>query len=385
MSRPVLFVLLVTAVFLQAGAYGLTFLLPRLFAVFGANEKAVGTMLLFTTAATLLTVLFSGHLADRFGRVRILGHAGLTISLALLLYGQATGTGPLLAVASILLGAGWGLTYALVPVVVSALVDPAERVRYFAMLSVAFMAGFGISPVLTSHLEKNGFAVADAFHLYAGLCALSAVLFYAAVRPARRHRHSNAPELPSSLGPASIAAVFRSRARTPIVLAFLGACVFAGINNFQTVLADAKGLDYSTFFLVYTLTVIAFRVVLVGINLAAPYRVITLQLLLTCASVLLFMLIGGSTPLYVLFAMLFGIGYGASFPIIYAMAANDAAKGLVPQSLQLFALVYFGGVFGFPFIAGWLIVEAGHTVLLGFVALVAAAETLMAARRALSR
>jgi hypothetical protein len=50
------------AIFLQAGAYGLTFMLPRLFAEFGANEKVVGAMLFVTAIATIDTVYFTGHI-----------------------------------------------------------------------------------------------------------------------------------------------------------------------------------------------------------------------------------------------------------------------------------------------------------------------------------
>ncbi len=110
MSRLLLFILFFMAIFLQAGAYGLTFMLPRLFAAFGANEKTVGAMLFVTTVSTLITVYFSGHLADRFGRVRTLGLACAAIAVALLLYGRSQSVGPALVGASLLLGMGWGLT-----------------------------------------------------------------------------------------------------------------------------------------------------------------------------------------------------------------------------------------------------------------------------------
>ena len=72
-----------------------------------------------------------------------------------------------------------------------------------------------------------------------------------------------------------------------------------------------------------------------------------------------------------------------SYPILVAMAAKDADKDLVAQTLQLFALSYFAGIFGFPLIAGWMIVEIGSTVLLTLIALLAAIEASLALRRAL--
>jgi MFS family permease len=102
----------------------------------------------------------------------------------------------------------------------------------------------------------------------------------------------------------------------------------------------------------------------------------------TRSSVGLFIFSAGSVPLYVAVAVLFGLGYGVSYPILVAMAANDAEEHLQPQTLQLFALTYFIGIFGFPLIAGWVIVEVGPTPLLIFVAVLAAVEATMALRRA---
>jgi len=64
------------------------------------------------------------------------------------------------------------------------------------------------------------------------------------------------------------------------------------------------------------------------------------------------------------------------------MAANDAEEHLGPQTLQLFALTYFFGIFGFPLVAGWVIVEFGSIPLLVFVAVLAAIEATTALRRA---
>jgi len=384
MPRPVVFALFLLAVFLQAGAYGLTFMLPRLYEAFGANEKIVGATLLATALSTILTVYFSGHLSDLFGRVNTLGVACLAIAVALFLYGWVSAVGPGLWLASILLGFGWGLTYSLAPIVMSRLVGPDERVRYFALLSVFIMAGFGLAPVMASALESFGFSASAAFYIVAMQCAFAAVLFFALQGPVRAQAKNPGPEASSRLTPANVAEILRSRALVPVTMVCLGASVFAGMSNFQTVFAEARGLDYAQFFLFYTLTVVVFRLLLVrfkgGTN---PYRTIAGLQYLMCASVVLFMVIGGNAPLYVVVAVLFGLGYGVSYPILVAMAANDADDHLEPQTLQLFALTYFVGIFGFPLIAGWMIVEVGVMPLLTLVAVLAAIEASLALKRAL--
>lgn len=383
MSRILIFSLYFAAIFLQAGAYGLTFMLPRLFDSFGANEKVVGLMLFVTTLSTIATVYLSGHLSDLLGRIRTLGIACIAISASLLLYGILDTVGAGLMIASLLLGFGWGLTYSLGPIVLTRLVRADERVRYFTLLSVFVMAGFGLAPVLASLLESLGHSVRVAFFVTAALCIVSAVLFVLLDQPIKAQAINARPEAPSRITLAALSRILKSRAFLPVAMACLGASVFAGMNNFQTVFADARGLDYASFFLTYTVTVVVFRLVLARFKGGeSPYLTIALLQYVMCLSVVLFIFSGASLPLYLTVAVLFGIGYGVSYPILAAMAANDAEDDLSAQTLQVFALSYFVGIFGFPLIAGWLIVEVGAGPLLVFIAVLAAIEATMALRRA---
>lgn len=385
MSRAATFGFFYAAVFLQAGAYGLTFMLPRLFETFGANEKAVGSMLFITAISTLITVYFAGHLTDRFGRVRMLGIGCATIAVSLASFGLASGIGAWVISASVLLGFGWGLTYALTPIVLTTLISKEHRVRGFTLLSVAVMAGFGLSPVLAFVLVDSGFSLNAAFFVNAALCTLSAVLFFTLIRPVQSHALQFGSPIRSSLSIGSVISILKSPARLPVVMVCIGASVFAGLNNFQTVFADERGLNYADYFLVYAFTVVIFRLVLArfkgGRN---PYLTIALLQYIMFASVVLMFAIGDSAPLYWVVAFLFGVGYGVSYPILVAMAARDADDNLLAQTLQLFALTYFVGVFGFPLVAGWLIVEMGTSALLMLTALLAGIEATMALVRAMS-
>ncbi len=383
MQRYVLFGFFFFAVFLQAGAYGLTFMLPELFADFGANEKAVGFMLLITAMATLVSVALSGHIADLFGRLPTLSGACGCIAVALVLYGQAGRLGVGITAASILLGVGWGLTYTLAPIVLTRIVIPEQRVRYFALLSVAVMAGFGLTPVLASVLERMGYAVSLTFYITGAICVLAAGLFLLITPHVRDHSIESGAEALSRLTTAAFVNVMRTPARLPIVMVLLGACVFAGMNNFQTVYADQRGLDYAQYFLIYTVTVVALRLLLAGFRGGPnPYRVIAwLQYVMT-GSVVLFIFSGSSLVSYGLVALLFGVGYGVSYPILAAMAANDADDHVLSQTLQLFALSYFVGIFGFPLFAGWLLVDYGSLSVLLVSALLAMTEASLALKRA---
>ncbi len=379
MSRLVLFSLFFLAVFLQSGTYGLTFLLPDLFIEFGANEKDVGRMLLITALTTLITVYYSGHLSDAIGRLKTLGLSGYAITAALFLYSIAENIGPALTIASALIGFGWGLMYTLAPVVLTRLSNTENRVQMFSLYAVFLMAGFGLSPVFASWLESAGYEIRVAFRMVAVFCAVSGSLFLLISKSIGQHANSDASNNHSRLSLKSVKTIFRSRARLPVVMVFLGASVFAGVNNFQTVIAASAGLIYADYFLVYTVTTVICRVAFAKFKGGvAPYRIIGLLQSVMTAGVLLFLFIDGNQTVYIVCAILFAIGYGASYPVLAAMAANDADEDLVPQTLQLFSLTYFIGIFGFPLVAGWLIVDFSISTLLILVAMIAATEASLA-------
>ncbi len=382
MSRVVLLALFLFAVFLQAGTYGLTFLLPDLFATFDADERDVGLMLSITALVTLITVYFSGHLSDALGRMRTLGLSGFTITGALFLYAEAQEIGPSLVLASALIGFGWGLMYTLAPVVLTRLSGEGNRVQVFSLYSVFLMAGFGISPVYTSWLEAWGFGLRDTFRMVGVFCTVSGIIFLTLRQAMAHHAVAEAAGTRSRLSLKAITAIMRSRGWLPIIMVCLGASVFAGVNNFQTVIAKEEGLKYADYFLVYTGTTVLCRIALAGWRGGkTPYLMIGLLQLVMSASALSFLFIGGSQSVYMLCAILFAIGYGASYPILAAMAANDAQNGLVAQTVQLFSLTYFIGIFGFPYVAGLLLVEHGIPVMLVVVAALAAIEATMALQR----
>ncbi len=378
-----MFALFFLAVFLQSGTYGLTFLLPELFSAFGANEKDVGTMLVVTAITTLVTVYYSGHLSDLLGRLVTLGVSGYAIAVSLVIFSTTEGIGLMLVLASALIGFGWGLMYTLAPVVLTRLSGSANRVQVFSLYSVFMMSGFGLSPVFASWMTAHGFSITDAFLVVAVCCVISGTLFLWLKSAVGRHSEDNVSNTRSRLSLSAVTAIFRSRGWLPVVMVFLGASVFAGLNNFQTSIARAEGLDYASYFLAYTITTVVCRIIFAGLSGgSSPYRVIGLLQVVMCASAILFLFINGSVWVYMACAVLFGIGYGASYPILAAMAANDADDNLVPQTLQLFALTYFIGIFGFPYIAGWLIVDFSISALIGVVALLAGIEATMALIRA---
>ena len=67
------------------------------------------------------------------------------------------------------------------------------------------------------------------------------------------------------------------------------------------------------------------------------------------------------------------------------MVANEARPEIIQQTLQLFGLSYFIGLFYFPFIAGHMIVQGGMFILLWTVFGLAVLECALACGRFFKR
>jgi MFS family permease len=175
--------------------------------------------------------------------------------------------------------------------------------------------------------------------------------------------------------PAATRAVLSSKAAFAILMVGLGGAIFGGLSSFQTSYASARHLDYSLFFLGFMSAAISCRLLIAGFIVKRdPYRMACLLTALMVLSVLMFMYGVDSAAAYLLAAVVLGVGYGLTYSVINGLAANEAPSGHTAQSLVLFSLAYFVGVFGFPFLAGKVIVQAGMPALLQLLLVIALAN-----------
>ena len=150
----------------------------------------------------------------------------------------------------------------------------------------------------------------------------------------------------------------------------LGACVFSGLMTFQMSMVQGTRAQASTFFSVYTVTVVATRWLLgqfvIKVRREVATKVLLVLMLLGIAAMF-------AVPYHVLFhsagAVLLGTGYGLVYPIIEAQAVNDSDAMHRHAALTWFVTSYFIGVFGFPALGGWLLVHMGKGMLLALIGL----------------
>ncbi|ULT69004.1 MFS transporter [Pseudomonas sp. BC42] len=376
-----LFGLLCLGSYLLSLSYGSTFLLSLLISSRGGNEHDAGRVIAAAMLSTFVAVIGSGHLSDWLGAARSVALFGCLLVVASLGFALTPGLGHSLLWFGLTLGLGWGVFYTLGPIIVATLVQPAQRARYFALLSGSMLSGIGSGPLLGRLASALDYPLTSAFWLAAAAGLMGVLIFWKlGAKLLRQTNHLGASAAKISCNGA--ARVLSSKALFPILMVGLGGCVFGGLSSFQTSYGPSRGVDYSLFFLGFMSAAIASRLLLAGIVVRHdPYRAACLLSGLMVISILLLLFAVNGSASYLLAAAVLGVGYGLTYSVINGLAANEAPNGNTSQSLLLFNLSYFIGVFGFPWLAGRIIVEAGIQALLFSVLAIAVLNWLISLAR----
>lgn len=377
-----LFVLFCLASFLLSLSYGSTFLLSLLIHSRGGNEHDAGSVISTAMLSTFVAVVLSGHLADALGAARAIAGMGVLLVVACLGFALTPGFGQGLMLFGLALGLGWGVFYTLGPIIVTLLVEPRQRAKYFALLSGSMLSGIGSGPLLGRATSALDLPLTTAFYI-AGAASLVGVLMFWRLGAQLKH-HANAPTSRISL--AASRQVLSSRAAFAILMVGLGGCVFGGLSSFQTSYAAAHGLDYSLFFAGFLSAAITSRLLIAGFVVKRDaYRAACVLSGIMLGSIALFAFGVSGNLSYLLAAATLGVGYGLTYSVINGLVAHEAPSGTTSQALLLFSLAYFVGVFGFPWLAGRIIVDYGLSTLMMGVLAIAALNWMITVARLIAR
>ena len=377
-----LFALFCVASFLLSLSYGSTFLLSLLIHARGGNEHDAGSVISMAMLSTFVAVVLSGHLADAVGAARAIAGMGVLLVVACLGFALTPGFGQGLMLFGLALGLGWGVFYTLGPIIVTLLVEPTQRAKYFALLSGSMLSGIGSGPLLGRAAGALGLPLTTAFYI-AGLASLAGVVMFWRLGAHLKH-HTNVPS--SRISWAASRRVLSSKAAFAILMVGLGGCVFGGLSSFQTSYAAAHGLDYSLFFAGFLSAAISSRLLIAGFVVKRDaYRAACVLSGIMLGSIALFAFGVNGNFSYVLAAATLGVGYGLTYSVINGLVAHEAPPGTTSQALLLFSLAYFVGVFGFPWLAGRIIVDYGLSTLMLSVLAIAALNWLIAVARLVVR
>ena len=369
---------------LAAAGYGATFMLTRHFIAFGGSEIDTGTVLAIAVAGTFLSLPITGAFATSFRPARCAAVGVGFVALAFALIALSDSADALGFAGGFALGCGWGAFYLAAPMALSRLVDDTVRAYWFLRFGAFQMAGIGLSPVFGEVMvTRLGMTTQSYFLVISASCCLACLLLLAFHWRTRNIGSSGTQADASWLR--AIRAVLRSPSRTPIFMVALGAAAFGGAMTFQSSIVRGTALSPSLYFSVYTVTVVVARWLLAGSVNRLPPR-ISIPALISAMVIGLCLLFGAGEGLiasaaYYGSAALFGLGYGLAYPLIQARAVNDVGdRALQNAALTWFVIFYFAGLFGFPFLGGWIVVSFGVKALISGIIFAGSLELALAFR-----
>ena len=351
-------------------AFGMLLLLPLYVQQLGGDEADFGVVL---SAAAVPAVLCIGLLIRYPEALR----SHVVVALAIATYGIGAvgaslvtgGWTPLVGI-GVLLGTAWAVVYAATPMVMSAMVTDEGRAAYFGYLTGTQQVGIGAGPVISRFLVETPLGFRGTF-LVAGVVCLVAVVLTLVVgvlvsdagRDAGKEGVGGDGSSAVSFG-AAIRRILGSEAAFSLAMILLFACLFTTMTSFQPTFAGARGLDYSVFYVAYTVAVIFSRFVLAVLTTRFDSRlVIAASVSVMALAVASFLAVGSTTLFYGISSALLGLGYGLALPSVQAQAVNVSEERVRPRVLPMGGMLFQGAILGFPLVAGWVITGFGYRVL----------------------
>lgn len=282
----------------------------------GGTQFTAGLFLAFLTYASSLSAPFTGALADRLGKRRVLLIASLTLTALCLLYAASPSYSVLLALVPFH-GVFWsGLLSASSAYLVDN-VPPARRAEGFAYWGLAVVAAIAVAPPVAFWIYHYGWVplclTAAGLNLLMGLIAFRL----------EESRQRAAGDIRKGFVEWRILGVSFTL--------FLVTFGYGGITSFIALYAEASGApSRSLYFTVLAVVILLTRPVLGRVADRIGHKKVLLPALASMAVGLAFLVPGGTLPWLLASAMLFGLGLGSASPVFNAFVMQhvpDARRG----------------------------------------------------------
>jgi MFS family permease len=363
---------MLVGVLLASAGYGATFLFSMHVRAIGGTDINTGVTLAGAALGTFVGVSLTGWLVQHVGAARMAALAALCVGAGVVSFALVERVSMLDVLPGFLVGFGWGAFCLAAPMALAERTSDADRGLWFLRFSTVQMTGVGGCPALAAFAIRIWrMPLGGVLYTIGGLCVIAAVMLEVFGRLAPHARASEAPQAQpaAQLWLSNFGAILRTRAIYPIVIIALGGCVFSGLMTFQMSLVQGTEAKASTFFSLYTVTVVATRWLLARLVIRMRSE--------TATKVLLTMMVLGSAAMFIVpyhaffhaaAAVLLGTGYGLAYPLVQLQAVNDSAAAHRRLVLTWFVAAYFIGAFGFPAVGGWVLVHGGKGALLALIA-----------------
>ena len=281
----------------------------------GGSTTEAGLFLGFLTYASAISAPITGAIADRIGKRRVLIVASLAITVFSLLYAVAPSYQVILALV-LVHGVFWSGLLSSSSSYIIDILPKSRRAEGLGYSGFASILGVAVAPWIGLWLfDHGGWRL-----LCLEAAALNVLMAFLAWRLPPDTLHEGARSLhPSDL--------VEWKILVGAVTLFLYSFSYGGITSFVAVYAESVGVTpRALYFTVFCLTIVATRPFIGRYADRAGHSRIIVPCLAMIVIGVWTLAIADSRPMFIVSAMLFGLGFGSAYPIFVAHLMQHVAE-----------------------------------------------------------
>jgi MFS family permease len=272
----------------------------------GGSEFVAGLFLGFLTYASAFSAPFTGALADRIGKRRILLVSSIAIACFSTAYAFISSVALMLALV-VVHGIFWSGLLTASGAYLTDIIPPRRRAEGIGYYGFSTLLAISAAPSIGLYLYKFGWDV---------VCLSAAALNVAMAGIAWLMRESHHGEEPS--GPLFGVHVLEWRVAALSVTLFLYSFGYGGVTSFVALYATANAVTPGLYFTVFAVTTMCTR------PISGPLgdRVGHVRVLIPCLALIVvgyaLLATSGTRPWLLASAVIFGVGFGSAYPVYAA-------------------------------------------------------------------
>lgn len=323
----------------------------------GGTKFTAGLFLGFFTYASAWSAPFTGALADRLGKRRVLWVASLSLIGICFLYAKSPSYIVLLTVAPFH-GLFWS---ALMTASAAYLVDhipESRRAEGLAYWGIAIVAAIAVAPPLAFWIFHWGW-----FWICAGSAAANLAMASIAfnLQPDRPHR-----------GESGASGLVEWHVLGASLTLFLFTFGYGGITSFVALYAEANGAPRGLYFTILALVILVSRPAFGRLADRIGHKRVLVPCLAVMTVGLGLLVPGGSLPWLLASAVVFGLGFGSAFPVYTAYVMQHVSTARRGAAFGGMLAAFDTGIGTGSIALGYVIEIADYGTAFGIAAMMAA-------------
>lgn len=309
----------------------------------GGSHTAAGLFLGFLTYASAISAPITGALGDRFGKRRMLLVASIAITIFSLLYAIAP-TYQLVLALVLVHGVFWSGLLSSSSSYVIDIVPKSRRAEGLGYSGFASILAVAVAPWIGLWVFDHGGW--QMICLEAALLNVIMAIIAWRLPPDKRHEGP-----PRSLHPADI---IEWRVLVGAVTLFLYSFSYGAITSFVAVYAEQSGVPRALYFTVFCLATVVTRP-FIGRH---ADRIGHSRLIVPCLAMIVLgvalLSIANDRALFVVSAMLFGVGFGSAYPLFVAHLMHHVAEHRRTATFGAMIGAFDTGIGTGSIVVGWI-------------------------------